>query len=155
MTPKTKVVEIEGQRYQIRKLPPDVGSYLLMRMIGAGIKGDQDEPITPAPTNGRSQELRVPDGEEMARAVIFAAFLRGIDFETHKFVQQAALAACARLEGDQDLPMPLATNGRLIETVAENMPLVIRLEVEVLSWNFSDFFAGGGLNALAGQTSQA
>ncbi len=157
MKQKTKNVEIDGTKYQIRRFLPDVGSYLLMRIIGAGIKTDAGD----ATNSASGKEVvrgEVPGGEDLARAVIFAAFLRGLDFETHCFVQAQCLAVCARLEGPDGLPMPIVNAAGVwaIHEIKDDTPLVLRLETEALVFNFTDFFAGGGLNALAGaQTSTA
>jgi hypothetical protein len=153
MKQKTKVVEIDGTKYQIRRFLPDVGSYLLMRIIGAGIKGDAGDSGNSAERKEATGE--VPSGEELARAVIFAAFLRGLDFDTHQFVQQHCMQVCARLEGPDSLPMPLVNAGGVwaIKDVQDDTALVMRLQVEALTFNFTDFFATGGLNALAGAQS--
>lgn len=155
MKSKTKVVEVSGTSYQLRKMAPDVGSYILMRMIAAGINagGDQNNP----PSNAEATEnpIPVPTGEELVRAVAFAAFLRGLDYETHSFVQKACLATCSRLEDSSGsaLPMPIVNDAGVwaIPEIRDDISLVMRLEVEALVFNLTDFFEAGGLNALAGK----
>lgn len=155
MKEKTKVVEIDGTHYQIRRFAPAVGSFLLMRIIGAGIKGDGAEDSVNGKEASSEPKGEVPGGEDLARAVIFAAFLRGLDFDMHQFVQERCMQICSRLEGADNLPMPLVNAGGIwaIKDVADDTALVMRLMVEALAWNFTDFFATGGLNALAGAPS--
>lgn len=154
MKPKTKTVEISGTRYQLRKMAPDRGSWILMRMISASINAGGDQAT--APTNGEGAEnpIPVPTGEELVRAVAFAAFLRGLDYETHSFVQKACLTVCSRLENSNgtELPMPIVNDSGAwaIAEIRDDISLVMRLEVEALVWNLSDFFAAGGLKSLSG-----
>lgn len=157
MKQKTKVIEIGGTKYQIRRFLPDVGSYLLMRILGAGIRQDARGSDNTNSASGKEGGQNIPGGEELARAVIFAAFLRGLDFEMHQFVQQQCMQMCSRMEGADEVPMPLVNAGGIwaIKEIAEDTPLVMRLETEILAWNFTDFFDQGGLKALAGNPPQA
>ena len=162
---KTKIIEIDGARYQIRRMLPEVGSYLSMQLLGAAVKGGQiggptegDSTVrTQNPRNGEvtpTEPARMgeSEAEELVRGVAFAAFLRGLDFESHRFVQWKALQVCSRLEdhGSGELPMPIITDtGQwAIAEIRDDMPLVMKLETESLAFNCSPFFAGGGLQSL-------
>jgi len=157
MTPKTKIVEFSGTRYQVRKLSPDVGSFILGKALMVGIKASEES----AASNGDA--VAAPDKaapEDMARAIAFSFVFRGADFETHRFVQGKCLAVCSRMEskdGGPELPMPIVNDAGAwaIPEIRDDVALVMRLEVEVLAFNFTDFFAVGGLNAMAGQVSAA
>ena len=151
MNEKTKIVEVNGASYQLRRFAPDVGSFIVMQIIGAGLKGVSEGPAPSA--DSVTPKAEQPSGEDLVRAVVFSAFLRGLDFDMHRFVQTKCLALCSRMEpqGDQLVPMPLMTAlGVAIPELREDMELVMKLEIAVLVFNFTDFFAGGGLNALAG-----
>lgn len=155
MTSKTKILELSGARYQLRKFFPDVGSFILMQMIGAGIKSGN---IAGGGDSAESDTVRAAatdlHGEDMVRAVAFAAFLRGLDYEMHRFMQLKCLSTCSRLEDKEgtEIPMPIVNDSGVwaISEIRDDMALVMRLEVEALVFNFSDFFEQGGLNALVG-----
>jgi hypothetical protein len=146
---KTKVIEVSGVRYQLRRFAPDAGSFILMQIIGAGTKGQTGE--APA-TDSVTPKAERPSGEDLVRAVVFSAFLHGLDFDMHRFVQAKCLSLCSRLEGpDGDTPMPLANaTGQVNPALQDDMGLVMKLEMEVLVFNLSPFFEGEGLKALAG-----
>lgn len=155
MIEKTKNVAIDGKQYQLRRFTPDVGSYIVMQILGAGMKS---QTFSEAPPSSGTTVLPpeipavAPNGEDVVRTLVFAALLRGMDFDMHKKIQDWCLACCSRMEGeDGKLPMPLTTqSGAIMGDVRDDMPLVMKLEMEVLVFNFSDFFAEGGLNTLAG-----
>lgn len=159
MLEKTKIVEIDGTRYQLRRMAPDVGSFILMRMIAAGVAaaegsgdgGQKRGKATPKPEVDRKK----PTGEELVRQVAFAALLRGLDFPTHQLIQLNALAVCSRLEnnaGTGELPMPIVNHAGewAIHDIRDNVTLVMRLEMEALVFNLSHFFEAGGLSNAAG-----
>ena len=70
MTPKTKVVDVRGQKYQIRRMRPDVGSFILARVLAAMSGGASSGPMDTA-VIGQS----------------IGVFLRGLDFPTFSFIQ--------------------------------------------------------------------
>jgi hypothetical protein len=158
MKPKTKTVEIGDAKYQIRKLSPDIGSFILMQSIRAAMKSGN---MAGAPSGGTQAVEEVPEAErnpeDIVRAVANAAFLGGFDFETHRFVQTSCLAACSRLEiaeapGGVEIPMPIVNSfgAWAILEIRDDVALVMRLAVECMVFNFSDFFSEGGLAMLAG-----
>jgi hypothetical protein len=154
MNEKTKIVEIGGQRYQIRRFAPNVGSYILMQMIGAGLKGQNFSEAPPAGSaSAPSSSAAEPNGEDTVRAIVFAAFLRGLEYDMHNFVQNKCLAICALMKEHEgtELPVPLTNGSEWVPEIRDDMQLVMKLEVEAMVFNFSDFFAEGGLNALAGK----
>ena len=161
MTPKTKIIELSGTRYQLRKMAPDVGSFILMAMIGAGIKASNmgggtnaDDPHASTEKAAENLPTAEPKGEEVVRATAFSAFLGGLDFEMHRFIQVRCLSVCSRMEGTDgsEVPMPIVSEaGRwAIPEIQDDISLVMRLEVEALVFNLSPFFASGGLNAMVG-----
>ena len=151
MVQRTKTITIGGRKFELRRFSPDVGSYLVMKILGAGMKGVREE-VSSLPSSPPSVADK-PSPEDMARAMIFSAFLKGFSFEDHQFVQNKCLAVCSRIEGTdaEPIPMPIITGGGLImPEIRDNMELVLRLETEALVFNLSDFFATGGLEALVG-----
>lgn len=157
---KTRIVEIGGTNYQFRKMLPEIGSYLLMKLLSAGFNAQGGANLENPHANSEAAaqpdaDKREPSGEKLVRAVAFAAFLRGLDFESHRFVQRACLAVCSRMEernGSGALPMPLMNDSGAwaIPEIRDDIPLIMKLELEALAFNLSDFFEQGGLNALAG-----
>ena len=137
MSAKTKIVEVDGARYQLRKLRPNVGSYILTRMLAAGVS---------------SGSLGSTPKDSMLMAV-FGAFLRGLDFDTFSFIQNNCLAVVGVMKqaGDgNEVPMPLASDSGVFAypEVADNLPLVMNLTVQSLMFNLSDFFEEGGLRTV-------
>lgn len=166
MKAKTKIIEIAGTRYQVRKLAPDVGSYISFLILGASLKtgnlggdtknvGFSDEMAAVPEPAAASESI----GDELVRAVAFRAFLGGLNYEMHSFVQQKCLAVCSRMESRDgvELPMPITTDSGqwAIPEIRDDITLVVRLELESLAFSCASFFAGGGLNALAGNPAPA
>ena len=151
---RTTVVEVNGGKYQLGRLAPDAGSFILMRLLGAGISGGSLSNDVQAPA---SDAVKAPTGDELVRAVVFAALIKGLEFKDLQFVQARCMAAVARLDDPKlpDKPMPLVSDdGRWTYLeVAEDIGLVMRLTVEVLVFNLADFFSGGGLGILMGSPS--
>ena len=149
--PKTKIVEIDGARYQLRRLSPEAGSFIAMKLLsaaqqgpskeGGGPRKDGEEPTAPAQV--------APSGEQMVRVVALLAF-NGLDFESHSFIQKKCLECCARLEGDPELPMPIVNSSGAwaIAEIKENLSLVMKLELEALVFSVAPFFESGGLASM-------
>jgi len=150
--PKTKTVVIDGQKYLIRKLTANVGSFILARVLAAsagGVMAVKDEP-----KSSDADAVKRRNSEMMA--AMFAAFLRGLNFEEFSFIQNHCLAVVARLEspaGSPEAPMPIVTDDGVfaIVEVSDDLPLVMNLTIQSLLFNLSDFFDLSGLTAaLAG-----
>ena len=145
LKPKTKTVEVDGQKYLIRKLSANVGSFILARVLAASAGGI----------------VASKEGEQNSTimASMFAAFLRGLTFEDFSFIQNHCLAVVARLEtsaGSPEVPMPIVTDTGVfaIAEVGDDLPLVMNLTIQSLLFNLSDFFDLTGLSAaLAGKPS--
>jgi hypothetical protein len=153
MKEKTKLVTIEDTRYQIGRFTADVGSWILGRTLNAGardaiekMKALGEDFSTPSAQAAPSE---APDVETQIRRMTTSAF-GAMAFEERSTIQRKCIEKCARMEGpDGNMPMPLANgNGTIRGDVAEDLQLVLRLEMEVLIFNFSDFFEQGGFNAL-------
>ena len=150
-----KTVPLHGNEYQLGRLPSDVGAFILMRMIGAGINAGSLATPDVEPAVKPDHE---PTGEELVRAVCFAAFLRGLSFEDLCFVQRKCMGVVAWLNapGLDGKPIPvLSDDGRWVfPEIGSDLQLVMQLTVETLVFNLSDFFSGGGLGSLMGTPSK-
>jgi len=151
---KTKTIEIDGHRYQIRRFMPDIGSFILMQVIGAGIKSGQSQASEPD-----KEVSETPDAETIVRTLIFGAFFgNSLNCDAFGFVQKQCMRICSRMEGTEtsELPMPIVNDSGqwAIMDVRDDLALVIKLSVECMVFNFSDFFAEGGLGAMAGTPAQ-
>ena len=138
---KTKIVEVSGQRYLLRKMRPNVGSYILTRVLAAGLSA------------GIVAEGGVPSNSFLA--AVFTSFLRGLDFETFSFIQNNCLSVIGKLQDPGDgteVPMPIVADSGVFadEAITSNLMIVMELTVQSLLFNLSDFFDGGGLKAILG-----
>ena len=156
---KTKLVTLNGQNFQIGKVPPEAGGFILLRMIGANIQAGSlaRDKNSAAPTAKPEPDKVLITGEEMVRATVFAAFLSGLPFEEFKFVQQSCMKAVAWLSNPKavNVPMPVMNDygAWAFEEVGDDIGLVMQLTMEVLVWNLEGFFAAGGLANLMGAAS--
>lgn len=150
MRDKTKTVEAFGSKYQLARFSPEIGTFILFRLIGAMAKVAQSS--NQAGTNGEAKSDVKPTPEQMARLVASGAMMSGgLEFEIHKMIQQNCLKLCSRADHvDQGSgPVPIMTaDGRLLPDVAENVGLLTKLTLEVLVFNLSDFFGQGGMETI-------
>lgn len=135
MHEKTKIVTIQEKRYQIRRMRPNVGSFILSRILAAGMGASVAEK---------------PDMSMLGK--MFAAFLRGLDFDIFTFIQNNALAVIAKLDDDGGVIPLVSDTGVFVDvSLADDLSLIMALTVQSLVFNLSDFFSAGGLNALIPQ----
>jgi hypothetical protein len=147
MKEKIKTVTIGDTRYQIRRFTPDVGSFILGKLVGATLNAAPSEAPTP------TVDVVPPSPEETIQMLFFSASFRGLDFDTHRFIQTKALSVCSRLESkgnSEEYPMPIVSDSGVwaIPEIKDDISLVMRLELASLTFNFVDFFAEGGLKEL-------
>jgi hypothetical protein len=156
---KFKYVDLGETQYRIGRLTPAVGSYILGQIMSANLRRMDDFRAAGRITTAPEPTLMVAgkevpiDSEGLVRAAGMAAFLGGFDLDTHAKIQQLCLAQVSEMTqnggGGEPTPMPIATaNGTLLPHIAIDMALVMRLEMEVLVFNLTDFFAQGGLSSL-------
>lgn len=137
MNDETKIVDVKGRRYQLRRMLPDDGSFILCRILAAGMGAGVG-------------------AERADRSLIqsmLAAFLRGLDFDTFKLIQHKALSVVSRLESNgtgTEQPMPLVTDNGVFadQELSRSISLTMALTVHSLVFNLSDFFSEGGLSSL-------
>lgn len=127
-----KLVEIDGREFIINMFDPMLGNYILLQVVNFilpfGISSELDEFL------GSAGEDRKPMSKN----------------EFMDLQKDILMSINERLI--QDNPPVIRPNGTYgIEDVS--MKLIIRLIIESLTFNFSDFFEDGQLNELSGQLS--
>ena len=149
---RSKVVPIDGVNYQVSKLPPEEGGFILMRMVGVSMRtANDDAPKKPTKKEKEpnvDEKKAVVDGETHVRALSFMVFSGAIAFADFKFIQSACMRCIARIENRSgvEFPMPVMSDAGewTDETLVNNIGLVMKLMTEVLVFCFADFFDGGG-----------
>lgn len=155
MKEKTKLVTIEDTNYQIGRFAADVGSWIIGCTLNAGMRdaigkmkmlGEDVRQTTPQPVE---QPAEPDDIEFKIRRTMTSAF-SAMTLEERSIIQRKCLEKCSRMEGpESNTPMPLSNgNGVIRGDIADDLRLVLQLEMEVLIFNFFDFFEQGGFNAL-------
>lgn len=151
MQARSKVVELKGLSFELRRLLPEVGSFIFMRMMGMNMRMAQENAERAAPKLERQVELPTetaePDepisGELRVRALAFSVFAGGIAFDDFKFIQSACLKSVSR-KNDAGLYMPIMSDGGVWtgdgKEVRDDVGLVMQLTTEVLIFCFADFF---------------
>jgi hypothetical protein len=146
MREKTKKIDVGGVWYQTSRFDPKTGTHILMRIIGTIAKAQSERrSVAQAPPDAPPEKQL--SGEEIARTICSAAFIAGLDEEFGGYVQDKCLARCARVEAS-GLPMPIANAAGLLPDVADDFGLILRLMIETLTFNYTDFFGQGGSDAL-------
>lgn len=152
MKEKSKIVEIDGTRYQVRRLMPDVGSHILSTILTAGLRGARGMSSAEEASPSVGEQKAEPPVEDVVRVMVLAA-CGEMDFATRRFIQTKCLAVCSRMESANDgpeLPMPIVNDAGVwaITEIRDNLSLVLRLEMEALVFNLSDFLEKGGMKSL-------
>jgi hypothetical protein len=154
--PRVKSLELDGQKFEVRRLPPEVGSFILMRMMGVQMRDSAAKaeaiPATPAtPAAATSEQpAQAISGELRVRALSFIVFSGAIAFDDFKFIQQHCMQCVALVKdaAGERFPMPIVSDSGIWtkdgEAIAENVGLVMKLTTEVLILCFADFFEQGG-----------
>lgn len=154
MQARSKIVDLSGTKYHLRKLPPDVGSFIFMRILGISMRQQADRPV---PSTKKQEEVEKQEeetkisGELRIRALSFAVFSGGvINLEDFRLIQRSCLQVCGVVveRSGTQFPMPVMTDTgdwtKEGEELANNVGLVMRLTTEVLIFCFADFFDDGG-----------
>lgn len=147
---RTKVVSIGTSQFELRRLPPEEGSFIFMRMLGISMRMRADAPQRMLTAEEKLAMENAPKatGEDQVRALAFHVTSGAITFEDFKFIQRACVRCVSVFEehGGQNLPMPI-----LIDTgeyapagaaIAQQPSMLVRLMTEVLVFCFADFFDG-------------
>ncbi len=155
MQARTKVVELAGSRFELRKLPPEVGSFIFMRMLGISMRSEQEAQAVRPARKQKSKPQPQPEledkttGEMRVRALAFSVCSGAIGFDDFKFIQNACMQVVSRYveRAGQSFPVPImADNGEWTEdgdVVVDSVGLMMQLMTEVLVFCFSSFFDDG------------
>jgi hypothetical protein len=155
MFEKTKDVEISGKHYRLGRFTAQDGSFILQQLMAASFKGVDFSALPTPPPDATEPEPDTTSPEDKVRRLLMGLQLRGgLDYDAHCFIQRKCLAVCSRLEeheGAAAIAIRISTaDGVVLPDIANDMPLVMRIEMETLVFNLSSFFAAGGMSALAG-----
>ena len=153
ITPKTVVVNINGQDFQFHKMTPAIGSYIWQLLMAACFKASQTvggESNVSAPAEDSA--IKVTPAAEKLRGLCGIAFMH-LNFKDYEFIQENCIKVTARIDASAGVAaaMPLMTyDGRwAAEDVADNLMLVTRLMVEALVHSLSSFLVESGAGPLA------
>jgi hypothetical protein len=154
MTSRSKVVEVLGSKFEVRKLDPQVGSFILMKMMGLTMRmaaEQADEPPTEKPQEPEEAERPKITGEQHVRALTFAVFSGGIGFDDFKFIQNACLKSVSALNEQTGFYIPvMMDHGKWTPAGTEvegNVGMLTELVTQVLVFCYADFFESGGLGS--------
>jgi hypothetical protein len=156
MQTRSKVVDLSGNKFHVRRLPPEVGSFILMRMIGVRMRSADAAPVA---QKAESEQAAPPvasekiNGEMQVRALAFSVFSGGVSFDDFKFIQNSCMkvVSIVKEHAGNEFPMPIVTDEGVWTAdgapVAENVGLIMQLTTEVLIFCFADFFDTSGTGA--------
>jgi hypothetical protein len=156
---RSKVVELKGEVFEVRKLAPDVGSFIFMRMMSISMRMMQELAEKEAEAAARKQSAQTPQeapkpeeeaapdsqisGEMRVRALAFTVLSGGVSFEDFQFIQTACLKATSK-KNDSGLFMPIMTDGGVWtkdgDLVRDDVGVAMQVVSEVLIFCFSSFF---------------
>ncbi len=157
MQGRTKIVTFKELEFELRRLLPEVGSFIFMKMMGLSMRSAQEaaeraasqpaEAQSTAEAASSAPEPAAPSsevtGELRVRALAFSVFTGGVSFDDFKFIQTACLKAVSR-KNEHGLFMPIMSDSGVWtgdgKEVREDVGLVMQLTTEVLILCFADFF---------------
>jgi hypothetical protein len=153
----SKIVQYGDLRISIGRFTPRTGSFILMRLLGAasigaakiasslGLTGQVETTI---------KDAAQVDPESEARRLVSAALMTNENQSLHETVWSECLKVCSEMKADhqdmREVAIPLMTGGGEVAHpgLRSDMALQMRLVNDCLVFNFSDFFAQGGLKQL-------
>jgi hypothetical protein len=151
--PRTKQVDLKGRKFELRRLSPEVGTFILMRMMGVQMRSEaaQEERAPAKPAAVAEPAVKPPEisGEARVRALSFIVFSGAISFEDFKFIQNACMhcVSIVKVAEGEAFPMPIMSDAgewtKDGQAVVDDVQLLMNLTTEVLVICFSDFFEQG------------
>lgn len=150
---KTKVVTIDKESYQLRKLDPVTGSFIYLRMMGVFMLAQQNEVSRQEYEVSEEEQKQITD-EQRARMLITGSVMKGLSREDSKLASTEALKCVSKLTRvkDREAYMPImAEDGRWADqSVADDGRTVHRLIIESLVFSLQPFFENSGSSAAEG-----
>jgi hypothetical protein len=149
---KTKIVEVGGQKYQVRMLTPAAGSFIYFKMLGCAFENSNVGEATAAEAQRAKESAAKLSAEEKARALVISTFMRGLSYEYIEFAQKQALTVTSRVieTGGAEAIIPIMhDNGRWVPAapgevdLQEDPSAVQQITVEALVLSLACFFAEG------------
>jgi hypothetical protein len=139
MHEKTKMVDVEGGSYQLRKMTPDVGGYIWQKLMQAVFKAGQDS-VPREEDESAIAAAKARPAEDRVKGICALAFM-GLSIADYRFVQNSSMKVVSRIENDVPMPV-MADDGRWAATdIADNPFLVTKLMTETLAFNLSSFLS--------------
>ena len=147
---KTKIIEIGGSKYQLRKMTPAAGSFIYFKMIGAVLNQVNEATVADTAKARESSAKMTP--EEKARALVVSTFMRGLDYQHVEFAQRHAMMATSRVvdTGGAEAIIPVMTDdGRWVQPgpgepdLQDEPDVVQQITTEALVYSIASFFGAG------------
>ena len=145
--PRTKQVDLKGRKFELRRLSPEVGTFILMRMMGVQMRSEAaQEERAPAKPAVKPPEI---SGEARVRALSFIVFSGAISFEDFKFIQSACMhcVSIVKVAEGEAFPMPIMSDAgewtKDGQAVVDDVQLLMNLTTETLVLSYADFFEQG------------
>lgn len=140
-----KTITINEASYQIVKMPAQIGSWLLMLLMG---KLTEIMAEANVPASGEDAAKAAETKPEEAASAAISFMLMKLSEEDFATVQQKALSSCLKLVNG--VPMPIIMrDGRLaIKELEYDIETVMQLTSQAIHLNLSPFFAKGKLMGL-------
>jgi hypothetical protein len=146
---RTKTTELDGRKFQLRRLPLDTGSFIFMKMLGASLRmsAAQEPSVKPVaePTKEELEAMEKTTGAMRVRALSFGVLSNGASFEDFKFIQSACMKVVSVVVERQgeEFPLPVMNDAGAWTPEGEDavdVGMAMRLTTEVLIHCFADFF---------------
>lgn len=148
-------MEIDNQKFEFTKLPADVGSFILMRLIG--LSGEASAKVSKGQEEKQSTietveqlEKKPTSGAENVRMIAFLIFSSGVlPLDDFRILQTECLKTVSRYEpmanGTEALIPVMRPDGRFVASktlppIDKDFGLMNRLVTESLVFNYADFF---------------
>lgn len=139
-------VDIEGRRYQLGVMTPEIGSWIANVLLTCTMKAQSEQRQTAAASSGadNGQSENTP---EFVRGLIGAMWLmasQGLSPETYQRIQRECLSLCKAYVAPNAPPVPVRmTDGRYLPELNDltGISTVNRLVTETLQFNLTPFFS--------------
>lgn len=134
-----KIIELQGRKFKIRAFDAFTGSYIaftvMEKMLPMGV---EDKVMATLKAEGQNPEMVMPQGRALMTKGEFFSFMRD------------CLGTVSEVLKGRDAPIIQKNGSWGVDGLEQNTMLVLLLVINVLVFNVSDFFTGGGLQELMG-----
>ena len=135
---RTQQVDVEGRQYQVRRLLPEIGSFIWQRLMAAMVRASAQSGFKEDKPEEHKKHKKEQNKDQEIRGLCGVAFMY-LEFEEFAFIQSQCMRVLSRFENE--LPMPVMSDrGQwAAEDIADNPFLVTKLVTEVLAFNLVGF----------------